>query len=73
MPRSVASDLVMHCLLMSHKKDDMLKWVNDTWVASTTVRSKVAVLLLLIHCLLLPPIFGGFVFCPCFVVQCLAP
>ena len=28
MPHSAASDLVLHCLLMSHKKDAMLIWVN---------------------------------------------
>ena len=27
-PHSVASDLVMHCLPMSHKKDARLKWVK---------------------------------------------
>ena len=28
MPRSVASDLILHCLQMSHKKDAKLIWVN---------------------------------------------
>ena len=27
--RSAASDLVFHCMLMSHKKDTRLKWVNN--------------------------------------------
>ena len=27
-PRSVASDLGLHCLSMSHKKDARLIWVN---------------------------------------------
>ena len=27
-PRSVASDLGLHCLPTSHKKDDMLRWVK---------------------------------------------
>ena len=26
--RSVASDYILHCLLMSHKKDARLKWVK---------------------------------------------
>ena len=39
-------------------------------MALAAVRSKVVVLLLLIHCLLLLPLFyGDFVFGPCFVVQ----
>ena len=39
-------------------------------VALAAVHSKAVVLLLLIHCLLLLPLFcGGFVFGPCFVVQ----
>ena len=28
-PRCVASDLVLRCLMMSHKIDAMLKWVNN--------------------------------------------
>ena len=28
MLHSPASDLVLHCFLMSHEKDAMLKWVN---------------------------------------------
>ena len=28
MPHSVVSDLGMHCLPMSHKKDSMLIWVK---------------------------------------------
>ena len=28
MPHLAASDLVLHCLPMSHKKDDRLIWVN---------------------------------------------
>ena len=28
MPRCVASDLGLHCLSVSHKKDAWLKWVN---------------------------------------------
>ena len=28
-PRFVASDLVLHCLPSSHKKDPRLIWVND--------------------------------------------
>ena len=28
MPRFAASDLVLHCFLMSHKKDARLIWVN---------------------------------------------
>ena len=28
-PRSVASDLGLHCLPMSHKKDAMLVWVKE--------------------------------------------
>ena len=27
MPHSASSDLVLHCLLMSHKKDTRLKWI----------------------------------------------
>ena len=27
-PHSAASDLVLHCMHMSHKKDTMLIWVN---------------------------------------------
>ena len=29
MPHFVASDLVLHCLLMSHKKDARLIWVKE--------------------------------------------
>ena len=29
-PHFAASDLVLHCLPMSHKKDAMLIWVNDS-------------------------------------------
>ena len=29
-PHIAASDLVLHCLLMSRKKDARLKWVNNT-------------------------------------------
>ena len=29
-PHSVASDLVLYCFAMSHKKDVRLKWVNAT-------------------------------------------
>ena len=29
MPQSAASDLFLHCLPMSHKKDARLKWVNS--------------------------------------------
>ena len=29
MPLSVASDLGLHCLSMSHNKDDRLIWIND--------------------------------------------
>ena len=32
-PRSVASDLVLHCLSISHKKDTMLIFVQ--WVSSS--------------------------------------
>ena len=28
-PDSVASDLGLHCLSVSHKKDATLKWVNN--------------------------------------------
>ena len=28
MPHFAASDLVMHCLLLSHKNEDRLIWVN---------------------------------------------
>ena len=28
MPHSVVSDLGLHCMLMSHKKDSRLTWVN---------------------------------------------
>ena len=28
-PRSAASDLILHCLLVSHKKDARLKWVKQ--------------------------------------------
>ena len=28
MPHSAPSDLVLHCLPMSNKKDAMLKWLN---------------------------------------------
>ena len=28
MPHFAASDLVLHCLSMSHKKDAMLIWIN---------------------------------------------
>ena len=28
-PRFVASDLVLHCLLMSHEKDARLIWANQ--------------------------------------------
>ena len=31
-PRSAASDLGLHCLPMSHKKDPMLIWVNEGFV-----------------------------------------
>ena len=30
-PHYVASDLVLHCLLMSHKKDARLIWVKVGW------------------------------------------
>ena len=30
MPHSAASDLGLHCLSMSHKKDARLKWVNKS-------------------------------------------
>ena len=29
MPHTAASDLGLHCLPMSHKKDAMLIWVNE--------------------------------------------
>ena len=29
MPRPVASDLALHWLLMSHKKDARFNWVNE--------------------------------------------
>ena len=29
-PRFATSDLVLHCLSMSHKKEAMLKWVKDS-------------------------------------------
>ena len=32
MPYFVASDLVFHCLPMSHKKDTRLIWVNEAQV-----------------------------------------
>ena len=32
MPRSAASDLGLHCLPMSHKKDARLIWVNEGFV-----------------------------------------
>ena len=31
-PRCAASDLIMHCLSMSHKKDDRHIWVKDDTV-----------------------------------------
>ena len=31
MPRFVASDLVLHCLPMSHKKDSRLIWVKTDY------------------------------------------
>ena len=36
MTHSVASDLVLHCLLMSHKKDARLKWVKNTQTSITS-------------------------------------
>ena len=41
--RSVASGLVLHCLLMSHKKDTMPKWVQkrlflQSYAMEVTVR-----------------------------------
>ena len=33
-PRSAASDLVLHWLPMSHKKDARLKWVNKSQLRS---------------------------------------
>ena len=33
MPGSMASDLVLHCLLMSHKMDGMLIWVNISFLS----------------------------------------
>ena len=37
MPRSVASDLVLHRLPMSHKKDAMLKWVKIVGAGATVL------------------------------------
>ena len=37
MPRSVASDLGLYCLTMSHKKDSRLIWVNFGSVYSILV------------------------------------
>ena len=36
---SVASDLDLHCLPLSHKKDAVLKWIKDRW-RMKTVRVK---------------------------------
>ena len=33
MRRSVASDLFLHCLWMSHKKDARLKWISGKYLA----------------------------------------
>ena len=35
--------------------------------------TKTVIVLLFSHCLLMLSLFGGFVFDPCFVVQCVAP
>ena len=35
MPRSVASDLDLHCLPMFHKKDARLIWIKDGWRMKT--------------------------------------
>ena len=35
MPRSVAFDLGLHCLFMSHKKDARLIWVKDIFYIFT--------------------------------------
>ena len=34
-PRSAASDMVLHCLSMSHKKDARLIWVKP-WLSTCT-------------------------------------
>ena len=36
MPRSVASDLGLHCLPMSHKKDSWLVWVKSVTIYSNS-------------------------------------
>ena len=32
MPQNAASDLDLHCLPISHKKDARLKWVNSDFI-----------------------------------------
>ena len=36
MPHSTASDLGLHCLYLSHKRDARLKWVNNKLFSVTT-------------------------------------
>ena len=38
-PHSAASDVVLHCLRMSHKKDARLRWVQASFIFQISIKN----------------------------------